>query len=246
MKTCKYLAVILVLSVMLANAPPVGAQCTFVNQGIPRSINDPYDYVRTVIDSLSLAHQATLGVKSGANPIQLLLELKRAQDDYNCAATMVQKFESSVDMWIKLTAGMGSASYLTVSQLYQKMASSLIQVLDQESKGQGSPLGRAIDQASDLSRSVEKSLESLGQIILQSGGYPVVEWTDQTLQAKQTGRLRITESQRQNLMKQIEREFGLATVRTGPRPGPQPTLEVAAIVLYQFLSDRKQRSADSK
>ena len=128
MKTCKYLAVILVISVMLANASPVGAQCTFVGQVIPRSINDPYDYVRTVIDSLSLAHQATLGVKSGANPTQMLLELKRARDDYNCAATMVEKFESSVDMWINLIAPQVYVSYYTVSQLYHKMVSSLTQV----------------------------------------------------------------------------------------------------------------------
>jgi len=246
MKRCKYLAVIFVIGVMLANALPAGAQCTFVGQVIPRSVNDPYDHVRTVIDSLSLAHQATLGVKSGANPTQLLLELKRARDDYNCAATMVEKFESSVDMWINRTARHVYVSYNTVSQLYHKMASSLTQVLDQESKGQGPSLGRALDQATELSRSVEKSLEILGQAIVQAGEFPLVEWTDETLQAKQTGRLRIIESQRQNLMKQIEREFGLATVRTGPRPGPQPTLEVAAIVLYQFLSDRKRRSADSK
>jgi len=126
------------------------------------------------------------------------------------------------------------------------MASSLTQVLDQESKGQGPPLGRALDQATDLSRGIEKSLEILGQAIVQAGDFPLVEWTDQTLQAKQTGRLRITQSQRQNLMKQIERKFGSATVRRGPRPDPQPTLEVAAIVLYQRLSDRKRRSADSK
>ena len=244
MKTSDCLAVFLVFSVMLATTAPVEAQCTFP---VPsRSINDPYDYVRTVIDSLSLAHQATLGVKSGANPIQLLLELKRAQDDYNCAATMVQKFESSVDVWINLTASQVYVSYDTVSQLYHKMASSLTQVLDQESKGQGPPLGRALDQATDLSRGIEKSLEILGQAIVQAGDFPLVEWTDQTLQAKQTGRLRITQSQRQNLMKQIERKFGSATVRRGPRPDPQPTLEVAAIVLYQRLSDRKRRSADSK
>jgi hypothetical protein len=244
MKTWNYLAV--VLSVMLANAAPLEAQCTFVGQVLPRSINDPYEYVRTVIDSLSLAHQATLGIKNGANPTQLLVELKRARDDHNCAATMVGKFKSSVDKWISATAATGYVSYLTVSQLYQKMASSLTQVLDEESKSQGPPLGQALDQASDLMRDAEKSLEILGQVILQAGGYPLLEWTDQTPEANQTGRLRITESQKRNLMKQIEKEFGLATVRTGPRAGPQPTLEVAAIVLYQWLSDRKRRSADSK
>jgi len=243
MKTCKYLAVILVISVMLVSAAPAEAQCTFP---VPsRSINDPYDYTRTIIDSLSFAHQANSWVKSDSVPASLLFGLKRARNDYKCAADMVEKFQSSADMWIQNTASLIYLQYDGMSQLYQKNVSALTELLDQVSKGQTPPSGSTMNEFADLAVAREEWLELLAQAIIRST-YSLVEWTDLTPQGKPTGRLRITESQRQNLMKQIEKEFGSATVRSGPRAGPQPTLEVAAIAFYQFLSDRKWRSADSK
>ncbi len=56
---------------------------------------------------------------------------------------------------------------------------------------------------------------------------------------------RITESQRQNLMKQIEEVFGLATVQEGPKDSHTYS-ETAAAGIYEFLSDRKRKSTDSK
>ena len=243
MKTCKYLAEISVITVMLVSATPVEAQCMFPLPS--RSINDPYDYTRTIIDSLSFAHQANSWVKSGSAPEALLYGLQRARNDYMCAAYMVEKFQSSADMFIKMTAPAVYNNYDAMSQLYQKNMSALTQLLDQVSKSQTPPLGSTMNQFADLAVIREEGLELVGQAIVQST-YSLLEWTDQTPQGKPTGRLRITESQRQNLMTQIEKAFGSATVRSGPRAGPQPTLEVAAIALYQWLSDRKWRSADSK
>jgi hypothetical protein len=40
------------------------------------------------------------------------------------------------------------------------------------------------------------------------------------------------------------KNFGLDTIKRGPTEGPQPNLEVAAIAIYQWLSNRKYRSAD--
>jgi hypothetical protein len=131
MKTCKYLAGILVISVVLAGAAPVEAQCTFP---VPsRSINEPYDYTRAIIDSLSFAHQANSWVKSGSAPESLLYGLMRARNDYKCAADMVEKFQSSADMWIQLTAPNIYLQYVGMSQLYQKNVSALTQLLDQVS-----------------------------------------------------------------------------------------------------------------
>jgi hypothetical protein len=243
-----FLVIVLTLAWVLVSGcvTAVGAQCAYVSQVLPRSVNNPYEYVRTVIESLSFAHQASLVITSDTSATYegLVTNLKRARDDYKCAASMVEKFESSTEKLIKATAPAVSYSYETISQLYQKEVSAVTQYLKQVSKGQTPPRGSTLDQMTDLGRSMDKSLEVLAQAIVQAGSSALVEWTDQTPQARQTGRLRITESQRRALMKQIEGAFGTHTIQKGPIEGPQPVLEVTAIVLYQWLSDPKRRSAD--
>lgn len=234
MKACKYVTVILVISVMLANAPPVGAQCIFIGQLLPRSVNDPYEYARSLIDSLtfvrSSADQATSFVQSTPLPLHVVA-LKKLRDDYKCAADMVKKFGSSGDMWISVTAGGVSLSYDAMSQLYQKYVSDLTQVLDKAGKGQTPPVGSTRNQFADLVRAIQDQLVIVMQGILQTE-FALVEWTDQTAQAKQTGRLRITEGQKQALMKQITKDFK-STVQDDSTP-----LEVTAALLHQFLSER--------
>src|SRR2546425_8681801 len=183
MKTCKYLALMLVSSMMLASAASIEAQCTFP---VPsRSINDPYDYTHAIIDSLSFAHQANSWVKSDSAPESLLYGLMRARNDYKCAADMVEKFQSSADMFIKRTASMVYINYDAMSQLYQKNVSALTQLLDQVSKGQTPPSGSTMNQFADLAVAREEGLELLGQSIVSST-YSLVEWTDQTPQGKPT------------------------------------------------------------
>jgi hypothetical protein len=233
-KICYWLVLVSVmLLAILASKTSVEAQCTFVGQVLPRSINDPYDYMRTVIDSLSFvrssADQATSFVQSSPLPLHLI-PLKKLQDDYKCAADMVGKFTSSVDKLISISAGAGSSSYDAMSQLYQKYVSKLTEVLDKAGKGQTPPVGSTMNQFADLIRVIQDQVVLTAQAIGQSE-FALVEWTDQTLQAKPTGRLRINEAQRQALIKQIEKDFK-STVQDDSTP-----FEVTAALIHQFLSE---------
>jgi hypothetical protein len=229
-----------ILLAVFASAPsPAEAICPY--PATYSSVNDPYQFVSAGIESFGWANQAGSRVnKDGLDLVSLLIELKQTRGDYECAAAKVIEFVTSTDEDINKNAQALHTIYKELIVLYDRSVSQLIQSLDDINKGNHSP-GRMADRLSDIVVSKDEWLRMMLGVAANST-YALVEWSKE---GKTTGRLRITESQRQALMKRIESTFTLATVRDGPKAG-QGFAEGAAAGVYKFLANRKWRSTDTR
>jgi hypothetical protein len=205
-----------------------------------RVVNDPYDFVRALVDSLGRAHEASRRITGNEENVALVLRIKQARGDYSCAAAEMKGFDGAHDTFIARPARLVLGVYTAVVQLHEHVVSDITTFLNEAARGQGAP-GRATDRVTDFIVGRDDMLRMLMQASAMSM-YALVEWSKEGDQ-KVTGRLRITEAKRLALMRNIENTFGAENVRQGMKPGQQ-FAEGSAAAVYSFLADRKWRSAD--
>lgn len=223
---------------ILAVAPfPADALCIPKPASPDRS--SPYVYLEHVIDSLTWVKQGRLRLKDqeGEDLGELLYRTKAAQADYKCAAQIIAPFSDSSDEMVRSSAPLLVAAYEGLVVISQQTIDEIVRFLNELSKGDVPPMGAAMDRLTTLGVRSDDVWKLLPLAIVSST-YSLPKFDGQN----PTGRFRITSSQRRELMQSLEKQFG-ASVRQGMRAG-QHALDGAAGVLYQFLADRKWRSAD--
>lgn len=229
-------AVVVVL--MLAGCATPGIVEAFCPPTIPAPMNDPAAYVAAIITSLTVAQQADARIASNASFADMLLGLKAAREDYRCARTRVSPFAPSPDRFIRDSADMFLNIYAGLIVLNDKMNKEVVALLDQSSS-QG--LGTFLDTITTLRTKSDELRKSLYVASLGST-YPLVKFTEQ---GDSTGSLRLTERQRQGLMRQLEKAFG-SVARTGPKSGEREMdiYDASAHFLYKFVADSTWKSSE--
>ena len=232
LRTVVFLAAVACLLTM-----PLGAEGACLTSAEPPDRNSPHQFVGAFIESLERGKQGSARVRPDASLGDLLLQLKLAQEDYRCAVTILDSFAESNDHFIPRVATLARNTYSALIESDRRLVAETTAALDTPGG-----LGSAIDRLSSLAAAKTEEWTGLNHIAAASV-YVLVKFGKN---GAPTRRLRITRSERQELLQQLEREFG-SGIRIGLRSAAGDAVNAAdgaAYLIYRFLTDRKWRAVD--
>jgi hypothetical protein len=231
-RTVALLAVVACLLTM-----PLGAEGGCVTSPEPPDRNNPHQFVGAFVESLQWGKQASSRVQPDATLGDLLLQLRLAQDDYRCAVTILDSFAESNDPFIPRIAVLARKTFSALIEFDRRLVAETTAALDTPGG-----LGSVIDRLSSLGAAKTEEWMGLNHIAAASV-YVLVKFAEN---GAPTRRLRITRSERRELLQKLERAFG-SGIRTGLRSAAGDTVNAAdgaAYLIHRFLTDRKWRAVD--
>ena len=223
---------------------------------VPEGSTVAYKYVSALVDSLGYAKEASARSDRSAQAFdtairnaqkysdqlsafgELMYETKLAGGDYNCAASLIEGFLKSEDEAIKTSAEAAHLVYTTVAELEGEMLRLMQE--DFDAKEHFTPV-QLLDRMTDIGVKRSQAWRVL-PIASAAAAHALVllpEKPDERL-----SRLRITQSERNDLLKRIEQVFG-PSVKQGMKGG-QTVSEFAAAGIHEFLSNRAWKAVDEK
>jgi len=208
-----------------------------------RDKQDAYQFVRAETQALVRAQSALERIPPEQSPpttveeligqvTATLVGLKEAREEFACAAKIIAPFRLSNDGVIAKSSEAFRAVYSALANLEDQ----LIQNTQETLKGKSglSDLGSTIQWRADMTVKFDNMWEALGNGTALSMNALVLPG--------QVGRLKITESQRKDLIREIDDGFGDA-VKAGPQKDQSgPTL--AAALIRAFLVNPDWKSKD--
>jgi hypothetical protein len=216
---------------------PRRAEGACVTSPEPPDRNNPHQFVGAFIESLQWGKQGSSRVQPEASLGDLLLQLKLAQEDYRCAVTILSSFAASNDHFIPRIATLARNTFSALIEFDRRLVAETTAALDTPGG-----LGSAIDRLKSLGAAKTEEWTGLNHIAAASV-YVLVKFGENGAPSR---RLRITWSERRELVQKLEREFG-SGIRTGLRTDAGDTVngaDGAAYLIYRFLTDRKWRAVD--
>lgn len=203
--------------------------------------SEAFDYISTVIDSFSYLKAATTELHEGSLKAQkatdlagmitdLMLSMKRASEDYDCAATLVNGFSKSKDKTIATSAQGTFVMYRELVRLNTEMLTVLRQILD----GKLSASAMA-DKTS--SNSVER--DETYRLLTKSTSlatFPLVSVPKNDRDTR--SQLNITSAQKKELTTKLELIYG-SGIEKGFFAG-LPLADSPAYLIYVWLNDNWQ------
>jgi hypothetical protein len=209
-------------------------------------INSPYHYMVALADALGLAKSARdrSSQPSDVSPdpiskaAEAMLAMKLAQRDYECAASHVAPYKTSMNEAIK-TSAQGTTSVFTDLVELDKQSVELYKKL-LDTRAVAKDLPSYVEQAAELGAKADDIWKLLPLAVI-AATYAVVEADPST---GKMSRLSLTTRQRNDILKKLKDTFG-PSIEKGMQVG-QLGLEASAGVLFQFLNDRQRKSPDSK
>jgi hypothetical protein len=237
------LAILVSLALVFSHADQGFAAC------MPREVakNDPYQYTLTLVATFGYASSGrgrSTTDPSKAVPEErlsavkkMMVELKLAIQDYECAASLVNPYMDSEDEAIRISARGANTAYVTLAMVDAKTVTDFRLLLDGESPqtGVGSRL-EAVANDEVLIDETWKLLPAASVAVLHAlVGIGAKE--DEPIT-----HLRISGSQRQTILRALKDLFPTTELERGMQAGQLP-LELAAAALYHFVADAKWRSA---
>jgi hypothetical protein len=216
---------------------PLGAEGACVTSPEPPDRNNPHQFVDAFIESLQWGKQGSSRVQPDASLGDLLLQLKLAQEDYRCAVTILDSFAPSNDHFIPRIAALARNTFAALIEFDRRLVAETTAALDKPGS-----LGSAIDRLSSLGAAKTAEWTGLNHIAAASV-YVLVKFGENGTPSR---RLRITRSERRELLQKLERAFG-SEIRTGLRSAAGDTVNAAdgaAFLIHRFLTDRKWRAVD--
>lgn len=202
------------------------------------SDNEAFEYVTAVIDGFGYAKQAVDQVQQGAAPVEnstspfeavtgLLVSLKRANEDYECASTLVRDFTHSQDETIAISAKTTALGYLALELLQEEG----MRLLREHLEGGISDVQLA-DGLSDIT--VEK--DEVWRGILQNSTLAALLLLETSDGARSMERslLNINELQKAGLLADLERIHG-QKIKEGLIEG-LPLTDAPAYAVYEILT----------
>ena len=231
-RTVAFLAVVACLLTL-----PLSAEGACLASPEPPDRNNPHQFVVAFIESLQWGKQGSSRVQPDASLGDLLLQLKLAQEDYRCAVTILSSFAASNDHFIPRIATLARNTFSALIEFDRRLVAETTAALDTPGS-----LGSAIDRLSSLGAAKTEEWTGLNHIAAASV-YVLVKFGENGAPSR---RLRITRSERRELLQKLERAFGPG-IRIGLRSAAGDTVNAAdgaAYLLYRFLTDRKWRAMD--
>lgn len=214
---------------------------------IPETAPANYRYTRGLIESLTYGKQAAdrmrtatgddampatvaeLVVKAGMK----LAEMRLANDDFRCAASIVKAYENVVAQdqlateALRTSASAANLVFTTIADINDEIIAVMIE-------------GRQFTVTEIAERKVRftKAWEMIGPVVATAGhGLVKLHETDHS-----KNRLALTRKERDALLDELRRRFG-PVVNRGIQDDSHPT-EAGALLLYRFLANRQWRAAD--
>jgi hypothetical protein len=218
------------------------------NLNLPEIAPANYRYTRALIESLTYGKQAAdrmrtatdddampatvaeLVVKAGMK----LAEMRLANDDFRCAASIVKAYENVVvardQLATELMRESASAAYLvftTIADIYDEIIAVMIEARQS-----------TVTEIAERKVRFTKAWELIGPVVATaSHGLVKLHETDPS-----KNRLALTRKERGALLDELKRHFG-PVVNRGIQDDSHPT-EAGALLLYRFLSNRQWKAAD--
>jgi hypothetical protein len=224
--------------IVVAQVPATAPCLTPIEANATPAMAVNHQYVWFLVESLAHARIGWQEADSGAdspNPAVRLADLKLAVDDFQCAASLVQRFQaiSGPDEYtakaIQVSALAATSAYTTFATGFQQWMTAIV-------RGQG---GLPLEAAADFKVHNEKA----GEFLIQAS---TAAWFSLFKAAPDSqtpmDRLTLTRDQRTALLEGLKRR------RFRPDPDQQSpdthTPDLAAALLYQGLSNPKFKSVD--
>ena len=227
--------VLIASALIVAAALPASALCLPPAETTDGGSN--YRYAWFFVESLSrarLAWQEADGAVDSAHPVIRLSQLKLAVEDFQCAASMVEPFQSTrgpdefTTNAIQTSAAGATNAYAAFAMVFQRWATK---------SGRGE--GMSIDEAADLKLQNEKAAELLIHAA-STAGFALLK-APANSQARMD-RLDLTRARRSALLEGLVRRFPLAGKLNVTKDTHSP--EFAAEVLHKLLSSPRYKTAD--
>lgn len=215
----------------LVNATTSTAGVCVPHQAEPNSVPQ---FLYALIDSLSYASAGRERAGSSTNvSADLMLNLKLADSEFECAGDQLAAYEASANKMIALSAKAARRVYSSIMELDQRLVIVLRDLLD---RGPNDPRwGTVSEQVAQIGAEADDAWKLLPMAAVGA--------TYAMLDPAQQGRLVLTAKDRAGLVTALEGQFG-KEVRQGMRAGQQPVVAAAA-ALHSFISDQKWQSRPS-
>jgi hypothetical protein len=223
--------------VVVAQTPAAALCLSPIEASATQAIAVNHQYVWFLVESLAHGRIGWQEVDSAAdspNPAVRLANLKLAVEDFQCAASLVQRFQAvsgpdnSTTKAIQLSALAARSAYTTFATGFQQWVTAIV-------RGQGLPLEAAAD--------FKVQNEKAGEYLIQSSTAAWFSLLKATPDSQTPmDRLTLTRDQRTALLE------GLKLRRFRPDPDQQSpdthTPDLAAALLHQGLANPKFKSVD--
>lgn len=227
--------------IMLAPSKVGGALC-MPPEAKP---NSPYHYLLALTNALGWAKSARDRLMQShstnkellSSITESILAIKLADRDYECAVTILLPYKGSHHDVVKTSAKSAATVFSMLVELDKQFIAHYKKLLSLREADQD--LGIYVEQTAELGAKADDIWKMLPLAAVAST-YSIVEADPTT--GKLAG-LSLTAAQRAEILKKLSDTFG-ASVQKGMQAG-QLSLEAAAGVLYQFLSDKRWKSKDS-
>lgn len=196
-----------------------------------------YRYAWFFVESLSHAHlawQEADGAADSAHPVIKLSQLKLAVEDFQCAASLIEPFQSTrgpdefTTNAIQTSATSATNAYTAFAMVFHRWATK---------SGRGERV--SVDEAADLKVQNEKA----GEMVIHAAstaGFALLK-SQENPQARMD-RLDLTRAERSALLEGLVRRFPLAGKLNVTKDTHSPDL--AAEVLHKLLSNPRYKTAD--
>lgn len=236
----KYVLALVIVSILAVL--PADAVC-FKRIFNPKT-SDIFEYTSSLIDSFGYAKEALAATDTtNDNPdvlaqlVQLIYQLKSAEEKYSCAVETVAPYEKSSVETIAVSAKGAAVVFGSLALLQRQMVSVIQTVADSNSDIR---LGELAGKIADLQVKVDQTWKNLPlsavaatHVLVRLAGNPQARLST----------LSVTADQRKVLAEQLVSIFG-ESVKDGAKGG-QHALVVSAALLYNFISDANWKSSDT-
>jgi len=216
---------------------------------IPKEVlkSDPYQYTITLVDSLGYASSGRSRVTTDPATVppgarldavkKMMVELKSAIQDYECAASLVKPYIDSEDEAIQISARGAHTAYKMLAMSDAKIVNDLRVLLDGQMPQPG--VGSRLEAIANDEVQIDEAWKLLPvAAVAATHGIVHVESNDN----EPLTHFRISDVQRQSILKTLKDLFPRVELERGMQAGQLP-LETAASALYAFVADRRWKSA---
>lgn len=204
------------------------AQC-YVPSLTPTEPNSPFSYASAFVEALSHAKEAETRATEKMSEVEMLVGLKRAKSDYECAVARLKPFTGSRVEAIETGSTAGVTIFETLAGLQDQKATHLVNMMNDVNDGTFQP-----GTAAETAAKIIASGDSAGQLLITAAlatTYAVIELDPAT---GLMSRLAMTAVERDSLKQRLVATFGQTVV--GGLTGGQSRLMAAAAVIYQVLN----------
>lgn len=224
---------LLLVALSVAVATEAQAQCHPALALPSPEPSSAYSYLLAFVEGLASAKEAGDQMADKMSDTEMLVAFRRAQAQYQCAASLVEPFTKSDSEAINTSALAASVAFSGLAETQDNFRKHIVASIDAVNAGTFKP-GSAADRTSELIASTEES----GQLLVTAAVAAMYAAVEADPSTGLMSRLAMNASQRDQLKERLLATFGPAVAK-GLAAG-QTRLLGAAVAVYQVLADPKR------